>query len=149
MQVSIQAPLEIRIGDERSFKKVISSSVVEKFAEITEDNNPVHLDEEFAKKTFFKARIAHGFLVGSLISTVITQKLPGNGTIYISQSLIFKGPVFIGDEITAKVRVIDFPNSNRVLLKTTCENQQGKIVLEGEALVVPPRKTVLIINNHK
>ena len=134
----------IRIGDEAIFTKKITSEVVNGFAEVTDDNNPVHLDEEYAKTTFFKKRIAHGFLIGSLISTTITQKLPGNGTIYISQSLVFKGPVFIDDVITARVKAVDFPNGNRILMKTTCENQDGKIVLEGEALVVPPRKTELV-----
>ena len=133
----------LRIGDEAFFVKKFLSKIIEDFAVITEDNNPVHLDDDYAKKTFYKKRIAHGFLVGSLISTTITQKLPGNGTIYISQSLIFKGPVFIDDEITARVRIVDFPNGNRILLKTTCENQDGKIVLDGEALVVPPRSIVL------
>lgn len=134
----------IRLGDEAVFTKKITENIVNAFAEITEDNNPVHLDEEYAKTTFFKARIAHGILVGSFISTLITQKLPGNGSVYISQTLFFKGPVFINDTVTARVKVIDFPLGNRVLLKTTCENQEGKIVVEGEALVVPPRKTELV-----
>ena len=136
--------IEIRLNDISTSIKTISEKDILIFSEISGDFNPIHLDEEYAKSTIFKKRIAHGFLVGSFISAEIGQKLPGNGTIYLSQSLQFRAPVFIDDEIKTTVQVIDFPKPNRVLLKTTCINQDNKIVLEGEAYVIPPDGTVLI-----
>lgn len=135
---------ELRIGDSTTFRKIITEKDIFDFAEVTGDHNPVHINAEYAKYTIFKARIAHGFYVGSLISSVIGQKLPGNGTIYLSQSLKFRAPVFINDEITTKVEVINFPKPNRVLLKTTCFNQDEKLVIEGEAYVIPPTDMELI-----
>ncbi|MBI4649235.1 MAG: MaoC family dehydratase [Bacteroidia bacterium] len=134
--------IEIKLGDCESFTKKITSQDIFDFAEVSGDKNPIHLDEEYAKNSKFKARIAHGFHVGSFISAAIGQKLPGNGTIYLSQSLKFLAPVFINDEITAKVEVLDFPKPNRITLKTTCINQDGKIVIEGEALVIPPEDMI-------
>lgn len=111
---------------------------------ISGDDNPIHLDEVYAKNSIFKGRIAHGFHVGSLISAVIGQKLPGNGTIYLSQSMRFLAPVRINDIITASVEIIDFPKQDRVSLKTICVNQQGEVVIEGEAYVIPPENSQLI-----
>ncbi len=88
-------------------------------------------------------RIAHGYHVGSFISAAIGKHLPGNGTIYLSQSMQFRAPVTINDEITATVEVLDFPKEKRVLLKTTCTNQDGIEVITGEALVIPPKGTTL------
>ena len=134
----------IKVGDFVSVNNTVTESNIIKFSDISGDFNPIHLDEEYAKDSIFKKRIAHGFLVGSYISAVIGQKLPGNGTIYLSQSLYFRAPVFINDQITTTVEVLDFPKPNRVLLKTICVNQEGKIVLEGEAIVIPPVGTILI-----
>lgn len=134
----------LRKGDYTTFVKKITEKDIFDFAEVSGDHNPAHVDEEYAKNTTFEGRIAHGFLVGSLISAAIGQKLPGNGTIYLSQSLKFRAPVYINDEITARVEILDFPKENRALLKTTCTNQNGELVIEGEAYVVPPKNLILI-----
>ena len=111
------------------------------YAGITGDVNPAHLNEEYAKKTFFKTRIAHGMLTAGLISTVLGTKLPGTGTVYVKQDLSFLAPVRIGDTITATVEVIElFLEEHRVRLRTTCTNQDGTTVLDGEALVSPPKE---------
>lgn len=133
---------KLMIGNVFSKKTVITDEAIKGFAKYTGDKNPVHLDEDFASKTLFKKRIAHGFLVGSFISAVLGNDFPGNGTIYLSQSMKFRAPVFIGDEISVEVEVLSFPKSGRAMLKTNCLNQHGKIVIEGEALIIPPQETV-------
>ena len=135
---------EIRIGDKAYFTKQIRSDDIFAYAEVSGDDNPVHVDEVYAKQSIFGERIAHGYHVGSFISAAIGKHLPGNGTIYLSQSMQFKAPVKINDEITAMIEIIDFPKENRVLLKTVCMNQDGKEVISGEALVIPPENTVFI-----
>ena len=98
--------------------------------------NPLHFNEDWAKSTLFKGRIAHGILTAAFISTAIGMKLPGAGTIYLEQSMRFKRPVRIGNVITAKVTVESKDNEKRhISLRTTCTNQHNKIVLEGDALV--------------
>jgi len=132
---------ELKIGDQASFSKTISETDVYLYAGITGDFNPAHIDETYAQKTAFKTRIAHGMLTAGFISNVVGTQLPGPGTIYVSQSLKFMAPVVIGDTITATVQVIDIlPEKKRVRLKTTCANQEGTVVLDGEALISPPRK---------
>ncbi len=131
---------ELKIGDFETFSKTISEADIRLFAEASGDFNPVHLDPEFAKATLFKKRIAHGFLVGGLISTVIGMKLPGPGTIYREQQLQFRAPVYIGDTVTARVEVtaMDF-QKNRVSLNTTCVNQDDVLILSGCAEVHAPK----------
>ena len=109
------------------------------FAGVSGDDNPVHLNEEFAQGTMFKGRIAHGMLGASYISTVIGTRLPGPGTIYMGQSLKFRAPVRVGDTVTARVTVtaID-PEKRRLTLETLCL-VAGKVVIEGEAQVMLPR----------
>lgn len=132
---------ELEIGDTAEFSKTVSESDVYQFAGITGDFNPAHMNEEYAKKTFFKTRIAHGMLSAGFISTAIGTKLPGTGSIYISQTLSFLAPVRIGDTITARVEVIEImAGKNRVRLKTVCVNQEGTQVLDGEAVVSPPKR---------
>jgi 3-hydroxybutyryl-CoA dehydratase len=132
---------ELKVGDQASFSKTISETDVYLYAGITGDFNPAHIDETYAQKTAFKTRIAHGMLTAGFISNVVGTQLPGPGTIYVSQSLKFMAPVVIGDTITATVQVIDIlPEKKRVRLKTTCANQEGTVVLDGEALISPPRK---------
>jgi 3-hydroxybutyryl-CoA dehydratase len=102
--------------------------------------NPAHINEAHAKNTFFKTRIAHGLLTAGFISSVLGMQLPGPGTIYMRQSLNFLAPVRFGDTITAKVEVVEvIAEKNRVRLKTTCTNQEGTVVLDGEAMVIPPK----------
>ncbi len=132
---------ELRIGDSASFSKTMSESDVYLFAGITGDFNPAHVDEEYARGTFFEGRIVHGILTAGFISTVIAGQLPGPGTIYISQQLKFLAPVRMGDTLTARAEVAEIiSEKNRVILKTTCSIQDGTIVLEGEAVVSPPKR---------
>ena len=130
----------LHIGETAQFGKTISESDVHLYAGITGDQNPVHINESYARETYFKTRIAHGMLCAGLISTVLGNKLPGYGTIYIRQELNFLAPVGIGDTITARVEVIEIiPDKNRVRLKTDCINQDGTLVIGGEAVVSPPK----------
>ena len=128
-----------RIGSKFSKSTIVTEKMIDGFAKYTGDVNPIHLDEQFASKTMFKKRIAHGFLVGSFISAVLGNDFPGNGTIYLSQSLKFRAPVFINDKITVDVEIIDFPKENWATLNTVCTNQENVVVLEGEALVILPK----------
>lgn len=108
------------------------------FSQISKDVNPVHLDEEYASKTIFKKKIAHGMYVGSFISAVIANDLPGKGTIYLHQSLDFKKPVFIGDQIRVSVEVVSSVKPTIYELRTVCTNQNDEIVISGIAIVKVP-----------
>jgi len=123
------------IGKKASITKVISEADVEKFAELSLDINPIHLDEEYAEKSVFGKKIAHGFLVGSLISAVIANKLPGYGSIYLKQEMNFKRPVFLGDEITAEVEILEEIKPSVFRIGTKCTNQSGDIVIDGFAVI--------------
>lgn len=129
---------ELHVGDYASYQRTITAQMVDVFAEISGDHNPVHLNDQYAKNTMFGQRIAHGALVSSLFSTILGTELPGEGCIYMSQSSKFVAPVKIGDSITATVRVKEImPEKNRVLLETIAQNQEGTTVVVGEALVYP------------
>jgi len=132
---------DLKVGMSASFEKVLGDAEVRQYAELTGDNNPVHLDEEFAKGTMFKTRIAHGMLLAGFISTVIGCHLPGPGAIYVKQDLTFLAPARIGDTITARATVTEvLADKNRITLHTTCTNQNGEQVLDGQAVVISPRK---------
>ena len=127
---------QLEVGQKASSVKTVTESDVVSFAEATGDFNPIHLDDEYAKKTMFKERIAHGMLSAGYISAVIGNRLPGPGNIYMSQSLKFLAPVRFGDKITTTVEVTDIIHEKRrVVLRTTCTNQDGTVVVDGEALV--------------
>lgn len=131
---------EIKLGDKAFVEKTISETDIYLFAGITGDLNPAHVNEKQAEQTMFKGRIAHGILVTGLISTCLGMYLPGPGTIYLEQNVKFKAPVHIGDTITAEVEVIEMNiEKNRIRLKTTCINGEGKVVVDGEAVVMPPK----------
>lgn len=131
---------QIRVGDAAEFAKTVTETDVYLYAGITGDLNPAHLNEAYAKGTFFKTRIAHGMLTAGFISSILGMQLPGPGTIYMRQSLSFLAPVRFGDTITARAEVVEvIAEKNRVRLKTTCTNQDGIVVLDGEALVSPPK----------
>ncbi len=130
---------EIKIGDKASIAKTITEGDVYLFAGITGDQNPAHINEEVAKNTIFKGRIAHGMLLAGLISAVLGMQLPGPGTIYMGQDLKFTAPVRFGDTITAQVEVIEIIKEKIVKLETTCTNQEGAFVVEGTAIVMPPK----------
>lgn len=128
---------EIEVGQSAEFTKSISDEDVMSFAKITGDFNPVHVDEVAAANSQFGGRIAHGMLTAGLISAALAGKLPGPGSVYLSQTLRFTAPVRIGDTVTATVRVIEIMTAKRrVRLSTVCTNQKGVTVLEGEALVM-------------
>jgi 3-hydroxybutyryl-CoA dehydratase len=127
-----------KVGDLAELTKIISASDIYRFAEITGDRNPLHTSQEFAAKTKFGELIAHGMLTAGLISAVLGMKLPGPGSIYLTQSLKFLAPVKIGDEITARVEIVEIISERRLRLKTQCLNQRSEVVLDGEAIVVPP-----------
>ncbi|MCR4422360.1 MAG: MaoC family dehydratase [Spirochaetales bacterium] len=130
----------LSVNQSETFRKTISESDVYLFAGITGDTNPAHIDEIYANSTKFGKRIVHGLLVSSFISTVLGTKLPGPGTIYISQSLNFKAPVYIGDTIEAKVTVKEIiKEKNRVILLTEIYNQNNALVVTGEAMVLAPK----------
>ncbi|ADO76267.1 MaoC family dehydratase [Halanaerobium praevalens] len=132
---------EMEIGQEASFSKTITEADVSLYAGVTGDLNPAHINEEYAKKTIFKGRIAHGMLGSGFISAVLGTKLPGPGTIYISQKVKFTAPVKIGDTVTATVRVKNKnEEKNRVIMDTICTTQEGKEVIVGEAVLMPPKK---------
>lgn len=131
---------DIQLGDAAEFAKTVTETDVYLYAGVTGDLNPAHINEEYAKTTFFKERIAHGMLSAGFISAVLGLKLPGPGTIYISQQLDFKAPVKIKDTVTARVEVIERLEKNRLKLRTTCTNQDGILLVDGHAVVSPPKK---------
>jgi 3-hydroxybutyryl-CoA dehydratase len=131
---------QLRIGETAEFGKTISESDIYLYAGVTGDFNPAHLNEVYAEKTYFKTRIAQGMLTAGFISGLLGVSLPGPGTIYIRQELDFLAPVHIGDTITARVEIIEIMDQkNRVTVRTTCVNQDGTMVLEGRAIVSPPK----------
>ena len=132
---------ELSVGQSAQMVRTVTEDDIVLFAQVSGDNNPVHLDEAFAAQTPFKTRIAHGMLSAAYISAVIGTQLPGPGTIYMQQALRFKRPVKIGDEVTtiATISEID-PVKGRVSIDTVCL-VGGKPVIEGEALVMAPRKS--------
>ena len=131
---------DIEMGMTRYIRKIITDRDIEKFAEISTDHNPVHLDDDYARDTIFEGRIAHGMLTAGLISAVIGEQLPGHGTIYMSQNLKFLAPVRPGDLVHAEVRVVDLViDKRRVKLDCRCE-VNGKNVLVGEAMVLAPSR---------
>jgi 3-hydroxybutyryl-CoA dehydratase len=132
---------ELKIGDSAQISKTITEADIELFARATGDFNPVHLDQAYSEKTMFKGRIAHGLLSVGLLSSILGNILPGHGTIYLSQEVKFLAPVRIGDTITAGVEVIELiSEKNRAKFRTTCINQDGKLVVDGIAWAMPPKK---------
>lgn len=135
--------MEVTIGARASRTKTFSEADVLGFAQVSGDVNPVHLDETYAAGTVFGRRIVHGMLTASVISAALANDLPGEGTIYLNQTLTFKKPVFIGDSITAQLEVTDFNERRRIAtIRTTCINQNGDVVLVGEAVVLAPATPV-------
>jgi 3-hydroxybutyryl-CoA dehydratase len=132
---------DLQLGMEASFAKTVTERDIIAFAEVTGDKNPVHLDAGYAAKSMFKERIAHGMLTASYISAVFGIELPGPGAIYVSQTLNFRAPVWFGDHVMAKVKVVELiPGKRRARFECAC-TVSDKVVLEGEAiLMVPGRK---------
>ncbi len=128
------------LGQRDTFTKTITEADVTTFAELVGDVNPIHVDAEYARKSRFGQRVAHGMFTGGLISAVLGNKLPGPGAIYLSQQLEFLAPVYIGDSITAAVEVTEWrPEKRIVTLKTDAYNQDGKQVVTGKAVLLVDR----------
>ena len=128
---------DIKIGDQASLSKTITEYDVYAFAGVTGDFNPVHVNAEFAKKSLFKQRIAHGMISAGLISAVLGTELPGIDTIYMNQELSFLAPVLYGDTLTATIECVEKDDAkHRIIFKTTVTNQEGKVVTDGKARVM-------------
>ncbi len=124
---------DLTVGQEASLSKTITEGDIEHFIAITGDTNPLHVDAEFARQTFFGKRIAHGMLSASLFSTLVGMHLPGTGAIYRSQSLEFLRPVNIGDTITAHFRITSIDREDeRIEIESWIDNQHGERVIEGK-----------------
>ncbi len=131
---------DLRPGDTASTGKTITEADILLFAAVSTDTNPVHLNAEAAAGSLFRERVAHGMLSAGLISAVLGTRLPGPGTVYLSQTLRFRAPVRIGDTVTATVTVTALDAAKkRATLATVC-TVAGKPVIEGEAVVIPPSR---------
>ncbi len=131
---------DIKIGEKATFGKTVTEADVFAFAGITGDFNPIHVNAEFARNSMFERRVAHGMLTASLVDQTLTN-LGGLGTIHMSQFVKFLAPVFIGDTVTVTSEVVGKQEEkNRITVKSVTVNQEGKTVLEGEALIMMPRE---------
>jgi len=126
----------MKVGDTADISKTFNKDDVYTFADISLDHNPLHFDASFTEKTVFGKPIVHGMLVASLISAILGNKLPGHGTIYLSQDIFFRNPVYIGETVTASVEVMEVREEKRLAtLKTLCRKDDGTLVIEGSAFV--------------
>lgn len=140
IDISGKSIVDIKIGDTAQFSKTISESDIYQYAGLTGDFNYLYVDAVQAAKGLFKERIANGMLTSGLISAVLGTQLPGQGTICLSHNLEFLAPTKIGDTVTARVEVMERDlDRNRIVLRTTITNQQGKVVVDGTAVVKPPK----------
>jgi 3-hydroxybutyryl-CoA dehydratase len=127
---------DIKVGDEASISRTITEAHIVAFAGLTGDMNPIHVDAEYAAKSMFGERIAHGMLVAGLISAVLGTELPGPESIYLGQELKFTAPVKIGDTVTVTVTVTEKRDDKRIIrLQTTATNQRGEMVVDGNAVI--------------
>ncbi len=127
------------VGQKKIIYKTISEDDIYEFAKASGDNNPIHIDENYAKNTIFRKRIAHGMLSGAYISAVLGNEFPGKGTIYLEQNIKFVRPVFIGDKLEISIKIIEITENRKARLITNISNQDKKIVVEGEAMVKLPK----------
>jgi 3-hydroxybutyryl-CoA dehydratase len=130
---------DLQLGQSASMEKTVTEQDIQAFGEATGDFNPVHFDEDYARTTLFRGRVAHGVLSIGFISAVIGTKLPGEGTIFVSASTDFKGPVRIGDTVVTTCTVKEIRERRQVVLDCTC-TVEGKVVVTGEALVLAPKR---------
>ena len=126
------------VGMSESIKKIITDKDVVSFANISGDNNPIHLSDEYARNTRFKKRISHGLLSSSFFSAIFGTKLPGNGCVYLSQSLKFKYPVYLGDEVIATVTILEINKEKNIIVSSTICKVKNKIVIDGKAEIYLP-----------
>lgn len=129
--------MELKVGDKFSAERVVTDELIRKFADVSGDYNPIHLDEEVAKNTRFGRRIAHGMLSGAFISAVLGYEFSERSIVYLSQTLKFTAPVFIGDTVTATATVKNIREDKPIVtLETVCTNQKGETLVTGEAAVM-------------
>ncbi len=129
--------MEPKIGDSFSTSREVTDEVIKKFAEVSGDFNPIHLDEDFAKTTQFGKRIAHGMLSGAFISAVLGNEFRERKIVYLSQTMKFTAPVFIGDRVTATGTITNIRKEKGIVtLETICTNQNGETLVKGEAVVM-------------
>jgi len=137
MESVLNARVSFAVGEEASFSRTFTQEDVEIFSRLSGDTNPVHLDENYARETRFQGRIIHGLLVASLISSVLGTKLPGPGSVYLSQQLSFRAPARVGERLTARVRVADWDETRgRIVLATDVINENEVALIIGEAKLV-------------
>jgi 3-hydroxybutyryl-CoA dehydratase len=134
----------LQVGDRGEFTKTITEHDIFGFANASGDFNPLHIDEEYAKRSVFGRRVAHGILTAGIISTVLGGEIPGLGTIFVELHIQFRKPVFIGDTVTARATVMEIINPKRVRLLVACFNQSGEDVALGNAVVIPPKETCIL-----
>lgn len=144
-QHKIRTRETLRVGDKGSFTKTITDEDIFDFADASGDYNPLHIDEEYAARSTFGRRVAHGILTAGIISSVLGGEIPGLGTIFVELHIRFMKPVFINDTVTATATVIETINPKRVRLMVACQNQRAEDVAIGNAVVVPPKETKILI----
>ncbi len=129
--------MNISIGQRFSTSREVTDGLVRQFAEVSGDYNPIHLDDEFAKTTRFGRRIAHGMLSGAFISAVLGNEFRGMKIVYLSQTLKFTAPVYLGDTVTATATVTSIREDKGIVtLETVCTNQNGEVLVKGESAVM-------------
>lgn len=127
---------ELYVGQSATLKKTFTSEELFSFSDICLDKNPIHLDEEYAKNSPFGKRIVYGYLTASLFSGLIGSKLPGKGSIYLGQTLNFKKPLFVDEEVTATVTITNIREDKPIItLETICTNENGQVLIEGNAVI--------------
>lgn len=130
----------LQLGQIASYVRTVKEADVLAFSSISGDYNPIHLDPVFASKTIFRNRIVHGMFTGALISAAVSCKLPGPGTIYLAQNLIFNKPAKINDTLTVYLKILEKLPKFKVRISTCVHNQEGDILVEGEAKIIAPRR---------
>ena len=135
----------LEVGDTGELTKTILDRDVFAFADASGDYNPLHFDDEYARRSRFDGRVAHGILIAGIISTVLGGDIPGVGTIFVELHIRFLKPVYIGDTVTARAEVMQIINPRRVRLLVSCVNQHGADVALGNAVVIPPAQTQIVM----
>ncbi len=146
MVMSSKTRETLQVGDSGEFTKTVTERDIFEFADASGDFNPLHIDEEYAKRTVFGRRVAHGILTAGIISTALGGEIPGLGTVFVELHIQFRKPVFIGDTVTARATVMEIMNPKRVRLLVACVNQNGEDVAIGNAVVIPPKETRIIVS---
>lgn len=135
---------ELNVGDSATYTKTLTEAELILFAAVSGDVNPVHVDQDYASRTMFKGRIAHGMWSGALISAALATVIPGPGTVYLEQTLQFKKPVRLDDTLTVKATVLSKEKRNRVVIECVVINQNSEVVVTGEAKVIAPTEKLTL-----